>query len=252
MDRAAYHNKAIENDRVSSLLGLLPKHGVHSVLDAGARDGYISIRLAERFERIVALDLVLPSIEHPRVECLQGDVTALEFPSDAFDAVLCAELLEHLPSPALETACAELARVSRRFLLIGVPYRQDTRVGRTTCRSCGNMNPPWGHVNSFDEKRLIALFNGLSLRTHTFVGTTDSTTNTLSAYLMDLAGNPHGTYEQDEPCIHCGAKLVSPESSSVIEYTFARASFWLRKLQHPFVRPHANWIHILFEKQPAA
>ena len=47
-----------------------------------------------------------------------------------------------------------ISRVARHAIVVGVPYRQDLRVGRTTCAACRGTNPPWGHVNSFDENRL--------------------------------------------------------------------------------------------------
>ena len=37
----------------------------------------------------------------------------------------------------------------------------------------------------------------------------------LSTLLLDLAGNPFGTYDQEEPCIHCGAKLKPPPRRSI-------------------------------------
>jgi hypothetical protein len=70
----------------------------------------------------------------------------LGFADDFFDFVLCAEVLEHIPTASLSRACSELGRVSKHYVLIGVPYRQDIRVGRTTCWSCRKKNPPWGHI----------------------------------------------------------------------------------------------------------
>jgi hypothetical protein len=108
--------------------------------------------------------------------------------------------LEHIPN--VVQACREIERVAGHEVIIGVPYKQDTRLGRTTCRSCGGKNPPWGHVNPFDERRLARLFPGLSIKASSFVGSVRSETNPVSTMLMDMAGNPWGTYEQDEPCIY--------------------------------------------------
>lgn len=252
MDLTEYRKKPIEQERVRSLLDMLPAPEVESVIDIGARDGYITLRLAERFAKVTALDLAKPAIDHPRVECVGGDVTSLAFPDGSFDAALCAEVLEHIPPPLLPGACAELARVVRRFVLVGVPYRQDTRVGRTTCRSCGRPNPPWGHVNRFDEHRLAALFAGCTVRAMGFIGTVRGATNPVSMRLMDMAGNPDGVYNQDEHCIHCGATLVAPAQVGPGARALARMSYWIRRVQDPLVRPHANWIHVLFEKPPAS
>jgi ubiquinone/menaquinone biosynthesis C-methylase UbiE len=94
-----------------------------NALDIGARDGHFSKLLTEYFRPVFALDLEKPSIKHKNVECVQGDVTNLDFPDNQFDFVFCAEVLEHIPTNLLEKACFDLSRVSKQYLLIGVPYR---------------------------------------------------------------------------------------------------------------------------------
>lgn len=92
-----------EQGRIASLLRLLPPGG--RVLEIGARDGYITRLLADRYEEVVALDLTKPTIEAPRVHCVAGDVRSLDFPADHFDVVLCSEVLEHIPPQDLAQAC---------------------------------------------------------------------------------------------------------------------------------------------------
>jgi SAM-dependent methyltransferase len=236
---------AKEQARTGDLMALvLP--GLSNALDVGARDGYLSRLLAERVSEVVALDLEEPQFRFDRVACVKGDVTALQFDDRAFDLVLCAEVLEHVP--ALDRAAAELARVTRRYLVVGVPYRQDIRVGRTTC-SCGAKNPPWGHVNSFDESRLSGLFPGLRVARKSFVGSSRATTNGLAAALMDFAGNPFGTYEQDEPCVKCGQRIPPPPGRSLAQKAATRAALYLQRAQTALTRPHGNWIHLLLERE---
>lgn len=181
---------------------------------------------------------------------MAGDVTSLQFPDGSFDCALCTEVLEHIP--ALEQACRELVRVTRHEILIGVPFRQDTRVGRTTCRQCGKVNPPWAHVNTFDEQRLRRLFPGVAMQAKSFVGTNHEATNPVSTMLMDMAGNPWGTYDQDEPCIHCGAALVAPNGRSGLSRIYSAAAIRLDRLQSTFAKPHPNWIHVVFSKSAPA
>lgn len=242
-----YRNKLTEKERVSDLMSLVP-NGLTSVVDIGARDGYISKELTKYFTFVTALDLERPTIEHPKVQCVKGDATLLEFSDNQFDLVFCAEVLEHIPSPALEKACLELQRITNRFVLIGVPYKQDTRHGRTTCYTCKGINPPWSHVNKFDEKRLAKLFGQMRIVKISFVGEAGQGTNFLSAYLLNIAGNPYGTYTQDEPCIHCGAKLIKPTERTFAQKIYTRIAYSVRKVQKPFHKKTANWIHILFEK----
>jgi len=248
LDLTEARTSATELQRAEDLMSLLPQSG-QTALDIGARDGYFSLRLADRFERVIALDLSKPRIEHPRIECVQGNAVALEFADASIDLVLCSEVLEHIPSDLLAKVCSEIERVSKDTILIGVPYRQDIRVGRTTCQSCGARNPPWGHVNSFDQQRLLELFPASKVERISFVGTMFEQTNAFSAALMDLAGNPYGTYVQDEPCIQCGAPLGTPPARSPAQKVLTKLAFWTRSASAVFSKPHARWIHLLLSKR---
>lgn len=245
-----YRASPAERQRVADLFALLPAAGA-CALDVGARDCYLSKMLAVRFERVVALDLAKPEIDHPAIDPVAGSVASLPFEDNRFDAVLCAEVLEHIPTPLLEKACSEIARVAKDKVVIGVPYRQDLRCGRTTCQRCGQVNPPWGHVNSFDERRLQELFGHLTWERASFVGTTRERTNCVSAGLLNYAGNPFGTWLQDEVCVHCGGAIGSPPQRTYSQRIATRLAVVLGHLQAHFVVPHGNWIHVLFSKPSA-
>lgn len=247
IDIARYRESSREQERLAHLLRLIPGNG-GAALDIGARDGYYSLHLAERFDAVTALDLECPRIHHPSVSNVRGDACALGFPDRSFDFVLCAEVLEHIPAARLPDACAEIARVAAGRVLIGVPYRQDTRVGRTTCGRCGGRNPPWGHVNVFGRKRLEGLFPGLRVEKMGFAGSARDRTNPLSCLLMDLAGNPWGTYDQAEPCIHCGARLSAPGRRGMLRRLLGFAGHRIQGLQALFAAPRPIWIHVLFSK----
>src|SRR5262249_43244429 len=247
IEMEAYRNTPLEQERISDLMNIIPK-GHDSVLDVGARDGYLTRLLTEYFASVTALDLEKPSIAHDRITCVEGDVTRLELASDAFDVVLCAEVLEHIPGKGLEQACRELSRVAKSHVVIGVPYRQDTRLGRTTCQSCGRGNPPWGHVNVFDERRLTELFLPLQKVGVTFVGSIRSRTNALSSWLVDVAWNPWGTYDQEEACIHCGQEIGRPAERNLAQKLCSRLAFSLNAAQSRFISARPNWIHMVFEK----
>ena len=248
MDLTDYRNSSSEQQRLADLMGLVPGDA-GSALDVGARDGHISTLLADRSLRVTALDLEKPKTADSRIHCVKGDITALELANSSFDLVLCAEVLEHIPPLLLKRSCSELERVSKRYLIIGVPYRQDIRFGRTTCGTCGGVNPPYGHVNRFDELRLQALFPDCLIEATSFVGTAEMGTNALSAALLNVAGNPFGTYSQDEACIHCGAQILRPGPRHLMQKILTRAATWARAAQKPLHRPHANWIHMRLRKR---
>jgi SAM-dependent methyltransferase len=240
-----YRKSSSEIARTRDLLEIVPKN-LSTVLDVGTRDGHFSRLLTEYFESVTALDLTMPQFQFERVLPAQGDVTKLQFPDKHFDVVFCAEVLEHIP--ALEKACSEISRVARHAIVIGVPYRQDTRLDRTTCNHCGKTNPPWGHVNTFDERKIANLFPQWPAAKTSFVGKSNERTNPLSTWLLDLAANPYGVYDQDEPCIHCGKQMEPPNSPSFSRKFAAAVALKLNRLQSRFNPMHPNWIHTVFQK----
>lgn len=248
MELDQYRASDTERERIVDLMALIPT-GIQSAIDIGARDGFISRQLAGLGLQVTALDLKKPEIPDENISCVQGDLTQLAFADGTFDLVLCTEVIEHIPTALLQKACDELKRVSRKYLIVGVPFRQDIRVGRSTCSHCGAHNPPWGHVNTFDLEKLTALLHGFEVVKVSYVGTAVKGTNALATMLMDLAGNPYGTYVQDEPCVSCGAALGLPSPRSFIQKVMTKTSVWLTWLHQRFMRSHPNWIHLVLEKR---
>lgn len=241
----SHHQQPGQAARIEDLMAIIPR-GRSSVLDVGARDGYISGLLRQFFPSVTALDLNKPTFSIERVETLQGDATNLQFPPKSFDVIVCAEVLEHVPD--VERACSELMRVARYEIVIGVPYRQDTRVGRLTCSRCGRINPPYGHVNSFTEQRLASLFSGWTMAIKHLVGPPSPRTNGLSTWLRDRASNPWGDYRQQEPCIYCGSRFEPPQRSVPLRKVYMGGALALDKLQQILVRPDPYWIHTVLRQ----
>jgi SAM-dependent methyltransferase len=238
------HDSETERARTTDLMRLTPK-GFASVLDAGARDGYYSKILTQRFRSVTAVDLTFPA-PTDGVRWVQGDLTELPFPDEHFDVVFCTEVLEHIP--ALEKACSEIVRVVKHAVVIGVPFRQDIRIGRTTCEQCGKISPPWGHVNSFDLEDLKSLFRPMELEDHSLVSMSRERTSALAVWLMDVAGNPWGVYAPFGSCGHCGAQLAPPTRRSLGQRVCGAAGFWLNRIHSHLATPHADWIHVVFRK----
>ena len=105
-------------------------------------------------------------------------------------------------------------------------------------------------MNAFDLDKLKVLLHEFDVVTVSYVGTAVKGTNSLATTLMDWAGNPYGTYEQDEPCGNCGEALGLPRPRSVAMKVLTRASFLLTWTHRQFMREHPNWIHVLLEKRP--
>ena len=93
MDLATYRKTDIEKARASDLMALVPDDCRGTVLDIGARDVWHSVMLAKKIDKVTALDLEEPSVDHPKVQCVKGDAINLDFNNDAYDLVFCAEVL---------------------------------------------------------------------------------------------------------------------------------------------------------------
>lgn len=92
----------------------------HAILDIGCG----SSRIIQDLPRAIGMDVLLPKLRflrsrHSRL--VQGSIFALPFSTHAFDAVICSEVIEHIPDhPAV---FEEMARVLRPggTLILGTP-----------------------------------------------------------------------------------------------------------------------------------
>ncbi|HEX6788618.1 MAG TPA: class I SAM-dependent methyltransferase [Gaiellaceae bacterium] len=142
------------------LLGLA---GPQSLLDVGCGEGVLTAEWAQRFERVVGVDLEHPALRREweerassNLEFRAAQATALPFDADEFDLVCAIEVLEHVPDP--HAALAEMARVARSFVLVSVPreplWRGLNLLRGAYWRSLGNTP---GHLNHWSARGLQTL-----------------------------------------------------------------------------------------------
>lgn len=146
-----------ERIRLDAAVALMPAD-VGSVLDVGCGNGAFVHRLAGRYERICAVDRSETALRFVRTEKRTAGADALPFADGEFDLVSCMEVLEHLQQGTYERALAELVRVSRRWIMISVPCREDRRVDLVRCPRClCEFNRSY-HLRDFDDARVTGLF----------------------------------------------------------------------------------------------
>jgi 2-polyprenyl-3-methyl-5-hydroxy-6-metoxy-1,4-benzoquinol methylase len=109
-----------------NLADLTKAKTVDSILDAGCGEGFTLNRLREKGigKKWEGLEYSKMAIElgkkaYPDIKIIQGSVYELPYKDNAFDLVLCTEVLEHLEKP--QDALKELVRVSKKYLVISVP-----------------------------------------------------------------------------------------------------------------------------------
>jgi SAM-dependent methyltransferase len=111
--------------------------------------------LREHLAQLPDLRYVTTDLDPSQDADLRLDVTALDLPDGAFDAVICSHVLEHVPDDG--TAMRELRRVTARggWCLVMVPLALD----RTTTYEDPNVTTPAARERAFlqaDHVRLYA------------------------------------------------------------------------------------------------
>ncbi len=165
-ERAYYENTALwepglyqaeQTERALLTASWLPAD-VHSVLDAGCGNGVLT-NLLSQAGLIVGVDRSFAALRWVKQAKCQSDLVALPFADNTFDALVSTEVLEHLPPFLYAQALDEMVRVTRRYLLISVPYCEDLEAGRVTCPYCGCHFHRNYHMRSFTQQTIQALFS---------------------------------------------------------------------------------------------
>jgi 2-polyprenyl-3-methyl-5-hydroxy-6-metoxy-1,4-benzoquinol methylase len=138
-DRRLRYEWRVEDEAV--LRRLRPRPG-ERILDAGCGIGRLTSRILRAGARVVALDFAHARLRHLRLHAppaspgalvlAQADLTRLPLaPAAAFDAIVCTQVLEHLPTPqarqSLLAAFRALLRPGGRLLLTVYNYSEPWR-----------------------------------------------------------------------------------------------------------------------------
>lgn len=122
----AYNHPVVRffaRQRVEYLRTLLNLEAVGNALDVGCGSGFSTYYMKQHIEDIWAVDRSPAMLrQHPlqgSARLFEGDALRLPFADNSFDLVYAWEVLHHIPRP--ELAVAEMARVSRRYVLVAEP-----------------------------------------------------------------------------------------------------------------------------------
>lgn len=156
----------------------------------------------------------LPAPSTPRggtITFEHGDATALPFADDSFDAVICSEVLEHLPD--YSAALAEIRRVLRPegMLCVSVPNAWPERI-------CWRLAPPPGGY-AFEPGGHIRIFDRAELR---------------------IAVERHGFAKVKEHRAH----------GLHVPYWWLKCAFWNRRDNHPLIRAYHRMLVWDLMKKP--
>jgi ubiquinone/menaquinone biosynthesis C-methylase UbiE len=146
-------------DQLSHDPGGPPAHA----LEVGCGEGVIADRLQRRWGEVVALDLPDAGLRadwrgYPEPRFLHASAHQLPFGDHRFDVVVAAEVLEHLPDPT--QGLREMARVSRRHLVLSVPREPIFRsCNLATGRYVRDLGNTPGHLNHWSKRGFVRFVN---------------------------------------------------------------------------------------------
>lgn len=149
-----YADLSLLTGRAEALEAVWPE-GASSAADVGCGRGELVGLLRERGVRAVGLDL-----SRGGRPSAQGSITAIPLRAGAVDLVMASEVLEHIPTPALPTAVAEMSRVARRWCLVTVPLEEQLDFEQVTCAHCRGRFNAVGHLRSVKREDVLAWFAG--------------------------------------------------------------------------------------------
>lgn len=123
-----------------------------SVLDVGTGQGHLSNAMAcsGRYANVATIDIKRSTKYHQYFphERMEMSVTDMTFLDNAFDVVVCLEVIEHLPDEvSVERALRELNRVASKQLLVSIPLFEPLPLPRY-------------HHHRFDTQKIQTMFSG--------------------------------------------------------------------------------------------
>jgi SAM-dependent methyltransferase len=166
---AFWENEMLQDERNFErfrITASLIQSDVHSLLDAGCGNGVFVNYLSEHRKdlAIFALDRSKAALKHVKTNPILGDVSELPFADNHFDCITCLEVLEHLPIEVYNKTLRELARVSKKYLIISVPYKEVLENSYNQCPSCKTIFNYELHLRNFDDNSFTGMFKGLGYK----------------------------------------------------------------------------------------
>lgn len=162
--------KLIENF-FSTLVNLTRNLDTKRILDVGCGEGFT----LERFHKehigktLEGIDFFTTAVklgekQFPYLTLREGSIYDLPYKDNAFDFVLCTEVLEHLKEP--EKALEELRRVTSKYLLLSVPnepiFMLSNLIRGKNLSRFGNDIEHINHWSTFRFRKMVKS-HGLSL-----------------------------------------------------------------------------------------
>jgi SAM-dependent methyltransferase len=177
-----------------------------------------------------------------------GQIADLPFPDKAFDVVASMAVLEHIPEAALGRAINEIMRVSARYILLNLPYRE--RRCRIRCTACGCGFDPHLHLRSYDDPQIGCLFPGFEERRRVVLSGEEALIPFCALRLLRFELSARRF--PNAICPQCGWRVPPAPADSPAPTAAPRRSILRRLWQMQPMITVVREIFVLFERADAA
>jgi SAM-dependent methyltransferase len=216
---------------------------VKSVLDVGCGNGTVTNLLAQS-RLAVGMDMSSSALKHLTAPALKADAGLIPFPDQSFDAVIATEVIEHIPYDKYDCVLKEMARISRKYILISVPYQEGIDLGQVVCPACGCAFNRNYHMRSYylpDLKNLFVKQGSFSLLWSKPI-VMDSA---LEMYWKIIARRYLKIFKKFQGfliCPQCHYSLTQTEAGKPQLDKFEGIKKFVEKMPWPMKRPYRWWV----------
>lgn len=151
--------------RLNTSIGLVPS-GTQTLADIGCGNGIFAWMLQQQRPEVdvLSVDRSETALKYVKTKSKVGDIVALPFENKTFDCVTCFQVLEHIPYPVYDTVLNELSRISKKNVIVSVPYQENTEDDITKCPACHATFNIELHLRNYFDKDMQELFSKFGFR----------------------------------------------------------------------------------------
>jgi len=233
-----------ELSRIRATVEMIPQEA-STILAVGCGDGRITMQLQDRYQ-VFGIDYASDHVKQLGKNGVRADSANLPFPNRSFDLVLCSEVLEHLRDPVFENTREEIERVSKKYIIITVPFEENLRLRYTHCVRCDTQFHVWGHLRSFSNKNLDKLFTSFRPVKKRYFGKRYPYHNSLIVYLNQKFGNRWTEFNHTISCPNCGNTKFERTQRNPVTICCGAINF-LTSTFVPVAQNH--WIFKLYQRE---
>lgn len=245
--------------RIYATIDLIPDD-VKLMADIGCGNGVFIKNITQKRSNIrtVGIDRSEEALKYVDGEKLVGDISDIPAQSDSYDCVTCLQVLEHIPTNNYNLALAELSRVSRKYIIIGVPYKEKIEQNVTECPQCKTIFNVNLHLRSYNDVDMENLFKGFGYDLAKKINVVKTKEYVLLTTLIKIKryfSEKEKKSFKSPICPLCGFKNASFEMQKETNATITKSNSLVKYLRYviekisPTVDRNGYWIMALYEKK---